>query len=250
MARIIGLGFQGQVMRFITAFALSFFQLGFSVDAFGVGVSRPILIEVYGDSTTLGAQTASGSTVITMESEPKQLQGLLRERFGDAVTVVNKGVGGTQAYQLLSGTDGMNRPWPEQIANSDADIVILNYALNDQLYNAKPAEGVFQGTPESYGEIMALLVQIARDQRKVVVLQEPNPTCHQPRVGNLHRFVEALRSTAKRVDVPLVAQYDFLQGIPNWKDLLSDCVHPGDQLYGIKAKQTFEVVAPIVDAIR
>lgn len=237
-------------MRFRAAFALGLLQLGCSVIASAASASRPVLIEVYGDSTTLGAQTIDGSLVVSMESEPKQLQDLLRERFGDAVTVVNNGVGGTQAYQLLSGTDGKNKPWAEQMANSAADIVILNYALNDQLYNAKPVEGMFQGTPEIYGDIMTWLIQIAREQRKIVVLQEPNPTCNQPAVGNLYRFVSALRTAASQMNAPLVAQYDYLQGIPGWKEMLSDCVHPDDQLYGLKARQTFDVVAPIIGADR
>lgn len=206
-----------------------------------------VIIEMYGDSTTLGTQ-AGTPTLTTSKNEPNQLQDLLQSEFGKRVIVVNNGVGGTQAYQLLTGKDGRNRSWPEQMKNSLADFVVLNYGLNDQYYNAVPTEGHYSPTPESYANIIGWLIQTARDNGKGVILQEPNPTCYQPAVGNLQRFVDALRGEASLMNAPLVAQYDYIQSIPGWKAMLSDCEHPGDQLYGIKAKQTFNVLAPIVRA--
>lgn len=210
---------------------------------------RPVVIEAYGDSTTLGAQTVSGMLTYSRNNEPQQLQNLLQDRFGGHVYVVNYGVGGTQAHQLLTGTDGRNKPWELQMKGSAADIVIVNYALNDQLYNAKPAPGMFQATPETYAQIIRDIVLVARSEGKYVVLQEPNPTVYQPGVGNLYRFVNALRRVSEELDVPLVAQYEALQEVTGWKEMLSDSVHPDDQMYQLKATRTFERVAPIVEAI-
>lgn len=207
------------------------------------------IIEVYGDSTTLGAQTINGVLTTTPNSEPNQLQDLLQARYGRTITVINNGVGGTQAYQLLSGTDGRNRQWASQMSKSNADVVILNYALNDQMYNVNPPAGIYQETPETYGNIIGWLIQTARDNGKKVILQEPNPTCYQPTVGNLYRFVTSLRSTAALMNAPLVAEYDYIQTIPNWKNMLTDCAHPNDQLYGIKANQTLKVIIPILDSM-
>lgn len=208
---------------------------------------RLIIIEMYGDSTTLGAQTAPDGTLITTNnSEPNQLQDLLQQKFGTQVVVYNNGVGGTEAYQLLSGLDGRNREWSYQAKTSQADIVIFNYALNDQYYYAAPSPKVYSETPDMYGNILAWLIQTSRDNGKYVVLQEPNPTCYQPTVGNLQKFVDVLRATATVQNVPLVAEYDYIQTLPNWKSMYTDCAHPDDQLYGIKAQRTFDVVAPIV----
>lgn len=216
---------------------------------FSLSANKIVIIESYGDSTTLGAQTINGKLTTTPNSEPAQLQDLLQAEFGKNVIVINNGVGGTQAYQLLSGTDGRNRAWTSQMTKSNADIVILNYALNDQMYNATPTPGMFQETPEVYANIIGWLVQTARNNGKQVALQEPNPTCYQPTVGNLHRFVTALRSESKRMNVPLVAGYDYIQTLPNWKSMLSDCAHPNDELYGIKARQTFNTIAPMVRSL-
>lgn len=206
-----------------------------------------VIIEMYGDSTTLGVQ-AGTPTLTTSNSEPNQLQDRLQEKFGKNITVINNGVGGTQSYQLLTGTDGRNRPWAEQMKKSAADFVILNYALNDQLFNATPKNGVHSPTPESYADTIDQLIRIAQKNGKKIILQEPNPTCYQPTKGNLQRFVDALRKEAKRTNTPLVPQYDYIQTIPSWKSMLSDCVHPTDQLYRIKAEQTFSVLSPLIEA--
>lgn len=206
-----------------------------------------VIIEMYGDSTTLGTQ-AGTPTLTTSKNEPNQLQDLLQSEFGKRVIVINNGVGGAQAYQLLKGEDGRNRPWNDQMKSSAADFVILNYGLNDQYYGTNPTPGHYSATPESYADIIGWLTQAARDNGKGVILQEPNPTCYQPAVGNLQKFVDALRREAKLMNAPLVPQYDYIQSIPEWKSMLSDCEHPGDKLYGIKAQQTFNVLAPIVRA--
>ena len=214
-----------------------------------LSANRLVIIEAYGDSTTLGGQTINGALTTTPNSEPTLLQDLLQAEFGKNIVVINNGVGGTQAYQLLSGTDGRNRAWTSQMERSNADIILLNYALNDQMYNATPTPGMYQETPEVYANIMGWLIQTARNKGKLVALQEPNPTCYQPTVGNLHRFVTALRGEAARMSAPLVAGYDYIQTLPNWKAMLSDCAHPNDELYRIKARQTFNVVAPMVRSL-
>lgn len=235
------------MLRIFRVFFLLITTLSLSYSA--LSANKTIIIEAYGDSTTLGAQTVNGVLTTTPNSEPTQLQDLLQAVFGKNIVVFNNGVGGTQAYQLLSGTDGRNRAWTIQMSKSNADIIILNYALNDQMYNATPTPGMYQETPETYANIIGWLIQTARNNGKIVVLQEPNPTCYQPTVGNLHRFVTALRNEAARMNAPLIAEYDYIQSIPNWKSMLTDCAHPNEALYGIKAKQTFNTISPIVQSL-
>ncbi|KVU58814.1 SGNH/GDSL hydrolase family protein [Burkholderia cepacia] len=210
---------------------------------------QAVLVEAYGDSTTLGAQTIDGVLTTTQNSEPTQLQALLQQRFGTSVTVKNEGVGGTQAFQLLSGTDGKHPEWKVQMEQSKAQVVLLNFALNDFYYWKAPQPGVYEASPSEYAKILGYLIQTARDAGKIVVLQEPNPTCKQPDPGTIIQYVEALRSEAALQNAPLVAQFEFDQTVPDWQSMLTDCAHPNDQLYGIKAKQTFTVIEPIVKSI-
>jgi lysophospholipase L1-like esterase len=76
------------------------------------------------------------------------------------------------------------------------------------------------------------------------VLEEPNPVC----VGHeaLDELVAILNQVAREKAVPLVKQYDAIKALPNWQALLTDCVHPGDELYAFKAAREAEALAQIL----
>lgn len=114
------------------------------------------VIAAYGDSTTygIGAKPA--------ESMPVMLQSLLCDTH-----VLNEGVSGSTAAWLLGGDDGKHRPWPQEMAESRADIVLINYGIND----------TFRGTelPKDYRNTITQLVRIAKASGKQVILQTPTP---------------------------------------------------------------------------
>lgn len=81
--------------------------------------------------------------------------------------VLNEGVGGARAGQLLRGSDGKHLPWKDEVTKIHSDIILLNYGIND----------TYHGT-ESLGEYrrtMLELVRIAKKAGKRVFLQTPNP---------------------------------------------------------------------------
>jgi lysophospholipase L1-like esterase len=55
---------------------------------------------------------------------------------------------------------------------------------------------------------------------------------------------------ATQMNVPLVTQFDYIQSLPNWQSMLTDGVHPGDQLYAIKAQREYDVIAPLVKSLQ
>ena len=89
--------------------------------------AKPVRIQLFGDSTQWGYD---GKTDRAVPQPPAAvLQSAMDARFGaGAVIVTERAVPGTSAAQLLAGTDGRNRPWPQEV---DADIVVVNHALND-----------------------------------------------------------------------------------------------------------------------
>ena len=207
-----------------------------------------VTIGMYGDSTTAGAQTLNGVLGISTRSEPSALQDSLRTYFNQDITVVNEGVGGTQAAQLLKGQDGVHQPFSVEMSNSNADIVILNFGLNDQHYSDGHDPAFEAVSPMQYWGYLAQLIDIARSHNKIVVIQEPNPTKWQPAPGRLDTYVYVLRQAAASKNVPVVAQFNYIQAIPDWKSYLSeDGVHPKDALYAIKAKRTLDVILPLVE---
>lgn len=205
----------------------------------------PVLIEAYGDSTTEGLQTVNGQLIVSANGEPAILQKMLREIISPDITVVNHGVGGTEAWQLLTGNDNRHPHWTQQMAQSSADIVSINFLLNDQYLVDHPLPGVWQERPVDYVDFLSQLVQIARDHGKVVVLHEPNPTANYLN-SRVLEYLACLRYVALKMAVPLVRNFDSILATPGWQSLLSeDNIHPKDSLYKMKAEFAFPIIAKL-----
>lgn len=210
-----------------------------------------VLVEEYGDSTTQGWQVVAGRGRVTPNSAPLQLQRKLQTAFGPSVVVSNQGVGGTEASQLWDGTDGLHPKWPIQMKKSRAQVVTLNFGLNDAYWISVHRDGTKAETPDDFAGYLTKLVTTARRCGKQVVLYEPNPTTEPVRSTRLPSYVAALRRVARNLHVPIVKNYDAIRSIPNWPELLSDGLHPSDQLYGMKADAGYAVLKPMVaDALR
>lgn len=181
---------------------------------------KQIVIEMYGDSTTQGYADAS---------EPLFLQALVPSN----VRVINEGVNGSNASGLLYGRDGRHLPWVQQMANSHADIVTLNFALNDTVSTSL----------QLFYQDLGALIEIAQKAGKRVVLQEPNPTCFDKRSDILPDFVAAIDMLAGERGAQLVKQYTLL---PDWKANMKDCLHPDAPYYAVKARNTYAVIKPLI----
>ncbi|MCA8026467.1 SGNH/GDSL hydrolase family protein [Burkholderia cepacia] len=208
----------------------------------------PALIDVFGDSTSKGGQTIDGRLFNTADSEPAILQNMLQARFGAGAVVNNQGVGGTEAAQLLNGTDGVHPPFDQVMAASTAKIVVFNFALNDSYFAAVPKAGVSSESVNDYWSNMSKLCEIARKYGKICVFEEPNPVngVQNPNAP-IYGYVYVLRQLAAQLNAPLIAQFDQFQTLPNWMAWLSeDQTHPTDAGYAYKAANTEAVLRPIV----
>ncbi|RQR87738.1 MULTISPECIES: SGNH/GDSL hydrolase family protein [unclassified Burkholderia] len=211
---------------------------------------KPVLIEAYGDSTTQGWQVDNGVGQVTPNNEPADLQKLLQAKFGSSVTVSNQGVGSTEASQLLNGTDGIHPTWQNQMAASKAQIITLNFGLNDAYYTIAKKDGIAAESPSDLASVMMQLVQIARQYGKQVVIFESNPTCEPIRQPLMPAYVAALRQAAAVLQTPIVAEFDAIQAIPNWQSQLTDCLHPSDALYAEKAALEFSAISNLIAKIQ
>lgn len=208
-----------------------------------------MLVEEYGDSTTAGLQIFNGVMSYTKNSEPVDLQSDLQQQFGSVVTVSNQGVSGTEAIQLLNGTDKQHLPWDQQMAASKADIVTINFMRNDAEYDNVPTPGMTPETPEQYGQIITQLVQIARAHGKQVVLYEPDPVAYSTGNTAMEPYLVQLKAVVVAQQVPVVFTWEYAQGLANYGALLSDGVHPVDALYADNASWEAPVIAPMVQAL-
>ncbi|OUE47272.1 hypothetical protein BZY94_06085 [Burkholderia territorii] len=207
-----------------------------------------VKITFYGDSTTAGAQTIAGRLFNTVDNEPAVVQNMLQARFGAVVSVDNQGVGGTEATQLLQGTDGRHKPFDQEMAVSDANVIVFNFLLNDSYYSHVMKAGVPSETVDDYWANMSQLCQIARNHGKICVFEEPNPVNGvQDKSAPIYGYVYVLRQLAAQLNAPLIAQFDQFQTLPNWPSWLTeDQTHPTDAGYAFKAANTEAILRPIV----
>jgi lysophospholipase L1-like esterase len=207
------------------------------------GPQSQVLIEAYGDSTTLGITCSDGHCGPQAHNAVSYLQDELQARHGERVLVTNYGVGNTTATQLRDGTGNRRAgptaglPWQERLAASPARIVLINYGINEVMRNQ---------TPEQFYAAETTLVNTARALGKQPVLQTANPMPDNRLNARLATMVAMTRRVAAEQQVPLVDQFAYISGLPDWKTLMSDGAHPRPELYRLKAEQDFQVVEPLV----
>jgi acyl-CoA thioesterase-1 len=200
--------------------------------------SAPVLIEAYGDSTTLGISCIDGHCAPRPDNAVSYLQDALRSQYGARVSVTNLGVGGTMASQLRDGTErGRGVPWKDRLAASNAQIVTINYGINEVMHNQ---------TPEQFYAAETDLVKTAQALGKLPVLQTSNPMPDGPLNARLAAMADMTRRVAAEQQVPLVDQYAAISALPGWKTQMSDGAHPKPELYRVKAQQDFQVLDPLV----
>ncbi|MFM0644335.1 SGNH/GDSL hydrolase family protein [Paraburkholderia bryophila] len=202
-----------------------------------------VLIEAYGDSTTLGITCSDGHCGPQSRNAVVYLQDDLQARVGERVLVTNYGVGGTMATQLRDGTGNRRAgptaglPWQARLAASPAQIVLINYGINEVMQNQ---------TPEQFYAAETALVTSARALGKQPVLQTSNPMPDNRLNARLAAMVAMTRRVAAEQQVPLVDQFAYVSSLPDWKTLMSDGAHPKPDLYRLKAEQDCRVVEPMV----
>ncbi|MGN6085776.1 SGNH/GDSL hydrolase family protein [Trinickia sp.] len=198
---------------------------------------KTILIEQYGDSTVYGqTNDARGNPVQSPQAAPVVLQGLLRTKYGASVTILNQGVPGTSAEQLLNG-DGVHPKWQDQMAQSKANIVTIRFGINDS------ANG--PGFVPMFSMYEDQLVSIAKAAGKTVVLENSSPVMPAPYAA-LPQYAQATLTVAKTWGIPSVDLYGYLIALSNWDSMLSDGIHPTAVGYSIIAQQELTIIGPIV----
>ena len=197
-----------------------------------------VLIEAYGDSTTLGISCSDGRCGPRADNAVTYLQDALRAKYGGRVSVVNDGVGGTMATQLRDGTGpGRNGPWKDRLAASNAQIVTINYGINEVMHNQ---------TPEQFYQAETDLVKTAQALGKLPVLQTSNPMPDGRLNARLAEMAAMTRRVAAEQQIPLVDHYAEISAMADWKTHMSDGAHPKPELYRVKAQQDFQVIDPLV----
>jgi len=205
-----------------------------------------IVIAAYGDSTTAGVTSSGGRNIISKENEMTYLQQMLQQKYGPGVRIENHGSPGAQISELVNAKVS----WEQRMAQSDASIILINYAINDaRVYSGKNrADGA--ESPQDFNRMLTDLVKTARAHHKQVVLQQPNPLCGRAERWNVWPYVYQINAVAQQQQVPVVKQYEMIKQRKEWSSQMSpDCIHPTKDLYQFKAEQTFALLSQDFDAV-
>lgn len=211
---------------------------------------KPVAITAEGDSTMMGLQRVDGAYVTTTNSAPAILQAKLQASLGSSVTVENHGIGGTTICQRINGTAPYTLTLAQELSTDQSKIVLGNWLINDSSDQSTE-------TPTQYQQCWEQFVDTVRAAGKIPLIEEPNPvigsvfSASDPTVyQNFPNYLSIMRSVAQAKGVTLIAQYDYIQTVPNWQGMLTDGVHPSDALYTIKAQREYEVLQPIVKQLQ
>lgn len=200
---------------------------------------KHVRIQLFGDSTMYGYDGSSSTGARAAVYPELALQKAMDEKFGaGAVAVTTRAVNGTLTRNLLEGSDGVNKPWPGSV---DADIVVLNYGINDR-YTDMPAE-----------TYKANLRKLAVAPAKVV-FQTPLPVWNVKYSTYLDlSFAPEMKAVAAELNVPVADASAFALSIPNWNSsaYAQDSAHPNSAGYqAIVSNVLAPTLMPMVEAIR
>lgn len=188
------------------------------------GGTQTVTIDYYGDSTIWGYRSGVGGQVAV--PAPAAFAAALPTTTNYVVR--NEGVSGTTACQLLNGTDGKHPAWDTQLASTSANVVIVNFAINDE----------WQMDLATYKGCLSSLAQKARAAGKKFVFETPNPTRDSYSTG-LDTWAQAMRDVARSLNAPVIDQYqylkDYLAGASPYT-ICPDGLHPTDAVYIMKGQ--------------
>jgi acyl-CoA thioesterase-1 len=194
----------------------------------------PLRIVAFGSSSTQGAGASSPTA-----SYPSRLEDYLEARLPGGVDVVNAGVGGEDADDML--------PRVPAIVALRPDLVIWQTGSNDPLrdvplgrFTAETRRGV------------AMLRSAGID----VMLMEPQDARRLQAEPDAPRFRLALRAIAAEMQVPLIRRYDLMRewlakGVLTPSELLSaDGLHMADRGYARLAVAVGEQILALAGRMR
>lgn len=193
-------------------------------------------IALYGDSTQAGV-TAWGPVEIPPS---KFLDALLKQEFGAAHTIANRGIGGASIYTAMNSPNGGIYPEGNILQSIDAhddDIIIANFGINDVFLPGN--------TAALHANLYSVLKGAVEARGKRFIYEAPNPI-----VGDHASLLESYDAAVKVI--PGTDVLDVMGATkmwyPNWAAHLSDGMHPNGILYYWVGHLLFGKLRPILNS--
>src|SRR6185369_4285201 len=174
-----------------------------------------VSIALYGDSTNDGVD---GATHQRAQPDPQHaLQAELDAALGpNRVGVSNRAISGSASADLRA-------------ISAEFDVAVVNFGINDAKL----------GVP-----LATYRANLRRLYRPGVVYKTPNPIWGE--AYDVQPYAAAMRDVATELGAPVIETNGFVLGIDHWQAMVPDHLHPTAELYQLIAKETLQVVAPLV----
>lgn len=200
-----------------------------------------ILVEWYGDSTTNGVTFKNNEYIKLEQTEARIVQSKLAGEYPSVdIEIISKGAGGTTASQLLNGSERYKNKFPAQMEISKADIVVINFGINDAY--------VPGNSPEKFGNDLASLIEAAKASGKAVIIETPNPI-NKEHNQVLWAYQNQISVVGDKAGVPVIPQWSAMMRRDDWRALLSDEIHPTQEGYSVKAANSLTVLREVVRGV-
>lgn len=191
-----------------------------------------IKIDLYGDSTQVGNEPlVGGGYAITARPPSVILQEMFDDYYPNQVLVRNKGIGSTRMTEFWEGTGQYTRTFAQEMALSDAHIVVTNHGIND----------AYQNWPANmYVQYVNAMAQSSTSYGKKFFIETPNPmTTSAAAVGD--SYAKALYTTPVSAQAGIIDVFRLVKNnMDYWTiDGLRDGFHPSEELYGYIGRVLF-----------
>jgi lysophospholipase L1-like esterase len=201
--------------------------------------SGRVTIVAFGDSTTALRSTVESVYAVRLERQ-------LTDR-GVSVSVINAGVGGSHTGRVSDNgrfriRHALDRLEPA-VRSHRPDIVIVQFGWNDSWIDSGKPGDASRIPLAAYAANLREIVTTLRSDGALVILATPNhpwSTLEDWRHERTLQYVDAVRTLAKQLEVPLVdvwaayERYNAVEG-QSFDDLLLDAVHPNDDGHALFA---------------
>jgi hypothetical protein len=202
-----------------------------------------VTVTLRGDSTQAGLvrpNNLDADAYYSQQSAPWADPVFLKSMLPSAGIVVSDDAQPGSALGLnVSGQDATLATIAAETAVDTNIFSVENWGINNAYWISRgyAAEAQFESDLRQY-------VTVQRAYGKTPILEEPNPICNDAaQSAVLDDLVVIIDQVSIDMRVPLVSQYKYIKALPNWQSMLSDCVHPSDQLYKLKSQRQAYAIA-------
>jgi uncharacterized protein (TIGR02217 family) len=198
----------------------------------GTGGGVPVL-DYYGASFVYGYDGAAGGGRVAV---PVPLY-LDTNTYG--LIVNNRGVNSSSTTKALDGTNGVHPPWAQQMANTVADWIIIEYGLDDS----------FEISTTQFRANLRQMHSDAVATGKKVIFQ----TNHKidPTFADISAYVQAMKDEAASLGIPCTDGWTFTQtaftgDILTW---VPDRYHPNQAGYNVIGSKVVDDIVAIIPGV-